>query len=633
MFDHSLIKVKSEQLSEISNILKKEFFGLDDVIDRIIPAVNAWYTFPEMITRPVIINLWGLTGVGKTHLVRRLTELLGFNNRFLEVQMDGVAGSSNHSAKNISTLLGDSSIEQGQPGIILLDEFQRFRTIDILGSDVKIERFQDVWMLLSDGKFAADSTIFNEIEMLLASAAYYDDQRDTSPESDIPDINTPVLPVKPKKFSIYPYEARRYKKVLQLSESLQDIMTWGADQLERALIAARESTFACQMDYTKTLIFISGNLDEAFDAADSVNDSDTDADIFYQRSLKVGVHQIKTALQSRFKPEQISRLGNNHVIYPSISKKAYQQLIHRTCQEYIDSMVKLTGIKLFLQPSAETVIYDNAVYPAQGTRPVFSSIHSIFSDALVQVCFWAIQHKLTDIDMTIDSNKFVLIATSDEMNLEVSIILDVDMQKKKTSPEFITTVAVHEAGHALVGAILKNLAPSEIKINPASFKGGYVIPGEIEALSTIMSKSDIRSNIAMLWAGRAAESLVFGPMHVSAGATSDILKATMYASNYVRQYAMDGVLGTEITQHPGHIPTGLEPNSSSNEAIRQILNEEYANAVQVLTEHKHLFIRLVDALLSGQVLTPLDFEKMFPEIKFIQTSPRVEDWKRFKGNI
>ncbi|WP_438452428.1 hypothetical protein, partial [Listeria monocytogenes] len=50
----------------------------------------------------------------------------------------------------------------------LLDEMQRFRTIDDAGNEVKVERYQDVWTLLSDGKFSSDSTVFAEIEMMLA---------------------------------------------------------------------------------------------------------------------------------------------------------------------------------------------------------------------------------------------------------------------------------------------------------------------------------------------------------------------------------------------------------------------------------------------------------------------------------
>ena len=54
--------------------------------------------------------------------------------------------------REASRLLAQSGVREGEPGILALDEFQRFRTIDNKRADVRVERYQDVWALLSDGK-------------------------------------------------------------------------------------------------------------------------------------------------------------------------------------------------------------------------------------------------------------------------------------------------------------------------------------------------------------------------------------------------------------------------------------------------------------------------------------------------
>jgi len=61
---------RHQRLIDIAAQLKTELFGIDDVIDRVIDSLRAWYILPQCITRPVIVCLWGLTGTGKTQLTR-----------------------------------------------------------------------------------------------------------------------------------------------------------------------------------------------------------------------------------------------------------------------------------------------------------------------------------------------------------------------------------------------------------------------------------------------------------------------------------------------------------------------------------------------------------------------------------
>ncbi|MDN3079863.1 AAA family ATPase, partial [Enterococcus faecium] len=241
MLDKSIIAERRAQLDTIRAQLRTEFFGLDDIIDRVIESVSAWYIFPQLITRPVIVNLWGMTGVGKTQLVRRLSALLGFGDKFVEVVMDGSSKHGYFGSSSLSSILNNSKIEEGQPGILLLDEMQRFRTIDDAGNEVKVERYQDVWTLLSDGKFSSDSTVFAEIEMMLA---YRENSvRKIEEPSTDDDKAEEDKKKKEEPFRITPWQAREFKKTLRLAESIREIMSWDevklASVLENAL--GRES--------------------------------------------------------------------------------------------------------------------------------------------------------------------------------------------------------------------------------------------------------------------------------------------------------------------------------------------------------------------------------------------------------
>jgi len=68
--------------------------------------------------------------------------------------------------------------------------------------------------------------------------------------------------------------------------------------------------------------------------ANDVEDTETDADIYYDLSRRVNIIDIKNALKEKFKPEQIARFGNNHIIYPCLNKKSYRKIIEINCQKY-----------------------------------------------------------------------------------------------------------------------------------------------------------------------------------------------------------------------------------------------------------------------------------------------------------
>ena len=80
----NLPKTKIERIDKLQkaiNILKNEFVGLDDIIEKIKLSVTPWYVTPEVITRPVVVSLWGMTGTGKSSVVKRLLELLGLYSK------------------------------------------------------------------------------------------------------------------------------------------------------------------------------------------------------------------------------------------------------------------------------------------------------------------------------------------------------------------------------------------------------------------------------------------------------------------------------------------------------------------------------------------------------------------------
>ncbi|MEE9339625.1 MAG: hypothetical protein V3U87_16240, partial [Methylococcaceae bacterium] len=55
--DIKKISARNKILSDASDTLKAKFIGIDRVIDELIDILRVWYLMPEILTRPVIINL------------------------------------------------------------------------------------------------------------------------------------------------------------------------------------------------------------------------------------------------------------------------------------------------------------------------------------------------------------------------------------------------------------------------------------------------------------------------------------------------------------------------------------------------------------------------------------------------
>jgi len=367
--------------------------------------------------------------------------------------------------------------------------------------------------------------------------------------------------------------------------------------MQQLLMEFRQSQQDWETDYSRLLIFVCGNLDEMYrDTAQSVEDCDTDADIFHRLTSKLSLIDVKKALTKRFKPEQIARLGNIHVIYPSLARSTYERLIDNLCQRYIQDMAEQTGVRFVLAGDVRQALYANAVFPAQGTRPLFSSVHGILGTTLVNAALWVLQQ---DADMTrpctltlADNRQQVLVhAYSKEgaaLQERFAAAFDLERVKSRTNADF----------RALV---LFGRAPQEVKINIASFEGGYN--------SYVRLKASTRQNaldkMCTTLAGRAAENWVFGRHHATSGSESDLTQATLDAAHFVRYHGFGARLSrTDVVDEPcEHVNTDVMP---SNDAIEALLQEQYERAAQVLRTHAPVFHALVDTLLHQGNIAPAE---------------------------
>ncbi len=166
------LEVNKEIFNNAKKKMLQHFVGIDSVINAIFNQIETWFLYPEFLTRPTIINLWGLTGVGKTDFVKKLVKYLGLPNKFCTINLSGdtpelhddygSGGSGVYTglSNNVLEALTYNNIRPKDKSILLLDEIHQFRTIDNKGKEwYGSGKYRDIWNLLSDGSVYNNSQI------------------------------------------------------------------------------------------------------------------------------------------------------------------------------------------------------------------------------------------------------------------------------------------------------------------------------------------------------------------------------------------------------------------------------------------------------------------------------------------
>lgn len=94
------IKKKNKVIDNAILVLKKEFVGIDKQIDEIMDNVRTWYIYPQLQSRPLVVNLFGMSGIGKTSLVKRISELLDIEKDYVYFNFASINESSSWEIEN-----------------------------------------------------------------------------------------------------------------------------------------------------------------------------------------------------------------------------------------------------------------------------------------------------------------------------------------------------------------------------------------------------------------------------------------------------------------------------------------------------------------------------------------------------
>lgn len=524
IIDKEEIQKKKKKLDDCKAFLKKEFIGIDKIIDDLMEYIQIWYLMPEILTRPVVINLWGMTGVGKTDLVRKLVRFLEFQNRFVEIELSNTDETS--WSKSVSDILQSNSLSDEKPSIVLFDEIQRFNTLDPDGLPVAQTKFTDFWELLSDGRLSKRER--EDLEHYLFSYLFRkkeNDRRKLNGETELDE--NPYLNL---------WDAKELKKYLSMEDDVMSIIDMKEEDMIKLIRKKqKEKKIYEPVDYSKMLIIISGNLDEAFQMSKETSEADIDANIYHAFTKKITMVDIKNALARKFRPEQVARFGNIHLIYFSLKTEDFHNLIQREINNLKHKTKTKFGISLKINKSINNLIYRNGVFPVQGVRPVFSSVVDILDTNLSKFLFEAIIHDEKTIEIDYLEKQKVITGKIDSRMIEIPYLGRIDSIRQSNQQDAVANISVHECGHAVSYMLYTGFAPLQLKSKVASsYAAGFTFPHQIHD-----TRESLLDRIKIYLAGGIAEEIIFGENNASIGRSHDREQATTLAIDYIRKYGFE----------------------------------------------------------------------------------------------
>jgi cell division protease FtsH len=209
------------------------------------------------------------------------------------------------------------------------------------------------------------------------------------------------------------------------------------------------------------------------------------------------------------------------------------------------------------------------------------------------------------------------------------VLMGVERKSLIISEEEKRNTAYHEAGHALVAAMLPSADPvHKVTIIPRGMALGVTMQLPMDDKHSY-TKEYLEAQLAILMAGRIAEEKFMH--HITTGAGNDIERATELARKMVCEWGMSDMgplsfgkkeeqifLGREIAQHRDYSEqTAIEIDRQ----VRKLVETAYQRASQIIEEHSDALVRIAEALLEREVLEGAEVKQLIEGIPLPARSP------------
>ncbi len=230
------------------------------------------------------------------------------------------------------------------------------------------------------------------------------------------------------------------------------------------------------------------------------------------------------------------------------------------------------------------------------------------SNLLNEAAILAARRNLTEISM-------------DEINDAVDrVLVGPEKKDRVMSEKRKELVAYHEAGHALVGALMPDYdAIQKVTIIPRGRAGGltWFLPTE----ERMQSRAYLQNQMAVALGGRIAEEIVFGEEEVTTGASSDLQQVASVARQMVMRFGMSEKLGpVALGRSNGNMFLGRdiaaerdfseETAATIDDEVGILVADAYRRAKQLLIDNRHVLDRIAKDLVDRETVDAEELQQI-----------------------
>lgn len=613
---------RTAKLNGLFDRLRTNHFGIDTEIQRLLDAFAPWYRFAETQSRPQVIGLWGMTGTGKSSLIRSMVKAAELEDRTYwldagECQKEYWLGSFIERIEKLQT---------GTPFVLVVDEFQRARTKEN-GIDIEeATALRELWELLDSGRIItwphfhhASNVIDFEGRFSRAMRAgvrihsgrvveghekfkelvqtHY--SRSQNATWGIPDDiwdSFRGMHLEPQ-----PSVAEIEDRLSTMNE--KEILSWTEELL-------RNSQRARVVDASKMLVILSGNLDELYTAEKEAL-AELDPDVLLHRHRDIGLAGVQNALTELFRIEQVGRLGASHVVFPPIGKATVDKLVQHAVNELTGKLSAHCERTITVDAALVDHLRSTSAIAVLGARPVVQAVQNTVPLLLSQTMDLPNAEAATSIAFGITDGRYVARLTVEGEEHEAVLPLPVARHDPHDMGENqIERTAVHEVGHLLCGVLLCGKKPLQVCARTRDPQVvGFVAWDRRPKMPHL--RSEIVPELASLLGGWVAERIHFGADGVSTGSTRDIQLATDFALNMVKNHGMGG-MPLHFAEYPSTDASGgiRTAQAAVDTQAREWMEAAEAMAIATLEGQQELFDRCVERLRAKGSLNMRELEEL-----------------------